>query len=387
MSTATLTIAQSSQAENDVELQPTQLLAGKDGPTLASFSAGENDLPESAVEAQLSGAEYRAEEFNEYWKLYLSYFFRYFPLSLQLVYGPRHASCSGCQLTSVPPTNYISSAWGDRLFEFACPIFIIDVYQTTLLPSSVYGFCTTGAAILFSDAVGKRIDRTSRLRGTYSSENVASSPDLSSKTQKSDHTRPRSNPCREDHRHPELRRVLGTVDGPLSRQPDNVSDLRVVSDVVFAIVVALGCVYKLATVSVNIAISRDWVVIIADGKSDVLTSTIKHDDAPRRPPVQAPGIFLRGPPHLGDVAVYVVGAWNVLSLVLEYVLIYRVYMVIPILARHKAGEAQAQAREMQAREERKRITERIVGAFVQKWRDWLTYCNHPVFFGMLMACE
>src|SRR5262249_20790412 len=47
---------------------------------------------------------------------------------------------------------------------------------------------------------------------------------------------------------------------------------KVISDIVFAIIVILGCIYKLASVGVNIAISRDWVVVIADGRPNILTS-------------------------------------------------------------------------------------------------------------------
>lgn len=54
--------------------------------------------------------------------------------------------------------------------------------------------------------------------------------------------------------------------------PNQSATNKVIADVVFAVIVVMGCAYKLATVGVTIAVSRDWVVIIADGKSEILTS-------------------------------------------------------------------------------------------------------------------
>jgi solute carrier family 40 (iron-regulated transporter), member 1 len=39
----------------------------------------------------------------------------------------------------------------------------------------------------------------------------------------------------------------------------------------FAVIVLCGCVLKLATVGISVAVERDWVTVIADGNSDHLT--------------------------------------------------------------------------------------------------------------------
>jgi len=41
----------------------------------------------------------------------------------------------------------------------------MEIFKTTLLPMSLYGFSTTVAGILFSTTVGSLVDSTPRLSG------------------------------------------------------------------------------------------------------------------------------------------------------------------------------------------------------------------------------
>jgi len=59
--------------------------------------------------------------------------------------------------------QHLSSTWGDRCSEFAFYLFLITLFKNTLLPASLFGFFTTGAAILFSGTVGSLVDSHSRL--------------------------------------------------------------------------------------------------------------------------------------------------------------------------------------------------------------------------------
>lgn len=76
MSTTTLTVTHPPQFdtndENAIELVSSNV--AHDKATVFAVVDG-NDATENGAEAR----EYQAEEFKEYWKLYLSYFFRYAP--------------------------------------------------------------------------------------------------------------------------------------------------------------------------------------------------------------------------------------------------------------------------------------------------------------------
>ncbi|GJJ71205.1 solute carrier family 40 (iron-regulated transporter), member 1 [Entomortierella parvispora] len=56
----------------------------------------------------------------------------------------------------------------ERLYEFASYFFLMEIFKTTLLPMSLYGFSTTVAGILFSTTVGSLVDSTPRLSAVQS---------------------------------------------------------------------------------------------------------------------------------------------------------------------------------------------------------------------------
>ncbi|KAG0327166.1 hypothetical protein BGZ99_008256 [Dissophora globulifera] len=65
-------------------------------------------------------------------------------------------------------TRY-GNTFDERTYEFASFFFIMEIFKTTLLPMSIYGFSTTVAGILFSTTVGSLVDSTPRLPGNQSS--------------------------------------------------------------------------------------------------------------------------------------------------------------------------------------------------------------------------
>ena len=55
--------------------------------------------------------------------------------------------------------QHASSSWGARGWEFTAFLFLITIFPQTLLPASVFGFITTGAAIVGSGFIGGMVDR------------------------------------------------------------------------------------------------------------------------------------------------------------------------------------------------------------------------------------
>ena len=73
--------------------------------------------------------------------------------------------------TLVPPTiarrlyvSHFLSTWNSRLFEFGSVLFLAAIYPGTLMPVSIYALVRAAAAIVFSPAIGRIIDRADRLR-------------------------------------------------------------------------------------------------------------------------------------------------------------------------------------------------------------------------------
>ncbi|KAG9321976.1 hypothetical protein KVV02_008301 [Mortierella alpina] len=56
----------------------------------------------------------------------------------------------------------------ERIYEFASYFFIMEIFKTTLLPMSIFGFSTTVAGIMFSTTVGSLVDSTPRLAAVQS---------------------------------------------------------------------------------------------------------------------------------------------------------------------------------------------------------------------------
>lgn len=151
-----------------------------------------------------------------------------------------------------------SSSFGFRAAEFAYPLYFVILFTNTLLPASLYGFITTGSAILFSGSIGSLADRfnTHRLhivRAFILVQKLLVSASYA------------------------LFLVLFSVDtlrqGALNggRGRDEGAPRR--SDVwsIFAAITLLGSLLILSNIGVSVSVERDWVTSIADGSSRRLT--------------------------------------------------------------------------------------------------------------------
>ncbi|KZO98874.1 polyketide synthase, partial [Calocera viscosa TUFC12733] len=144
---------------------------------------------------------------------------------------------------------YLPSSWSDRTLEFAVPLYLVSLFPGTLFPSSLFGFLTTGTAIFFSNSVGNYVDRTPRLRAVRAFilgqklSNLAAYALLLVL----------------------FERLQGQASAGLGRGGD--AGVRAL----FVLVCLLGCVLRLATVGMNVAIERDWVTTISTGSPASLT--------------------------------------------------------------------------------------------------------------------
>lgn len=136
--------------------------------------------------------------------------------------------------------SHFISTWNSRGFEFGAVLFLATIYPGTLLPTSTYALIRALAAITFSPAVGRYIDRGDRLqvvRFSVLGQRLAVASSCAAFF------------C-----------LLLLRNDPL----------QVVSVALFTSVILLACIEKLCTIMNTIAVERDWVVVIADGDEGLL---------------------------------------------------------------------------------------------------------------------
>lgn len=192
-------------------------------------------------------------------------------------------------------TSHFLTCWTDRVYEFACFLLIAEVFKTSLLLASVYGFATTIAAILFSNYVGRLADVTPRLAFVRMTMFVQKGSIILS--------------C-----------ILFYVIFEFNRQ------------VIFLYsgVVMCGCFLKLAFVANNIAIEKDWVMVITEGDTEDMLTVMKRIDlfCKTMAPIMMGTLMILG----SSVGVIIIGLWNTLSLIVEYQLVHQTYKAYPKLA-------------------------------------------------------
>lgn len=140
----------------------------------------------------------------------------------------------------------------DRSAEFAVYLFLISLFPTTLLPSSLYGFFTTGCALVFSGPVGGLVDTRRRLRvvrATIAVQKVSVAIAYSALLVLFLHLRSQAAEAGSD---------IGSGSFPLVW-------------FLFSVIVAAGSALKLGTVCLSVAIERDWVTTISAGSGARLT--------------------------------------------------------------------------------------------------------------------
>jgi iron-regulated transporter 1 len=135
-------------------------------------------------------------------------------------------------------TSYFFAAWGDRMWEFASVVFLLDLFPNTLLPSSLLGFIETAAAIICSTSIGIFIDRTNRLTVIRTSV-VAQNGSI----------------C-----------VAGVIFFVALSNSSQWSSIIMWS--IFSSLCLCACFAKWASSMNKISIHKDWIVVLANGDFD-----------------------------------------------------------------------------------------------------------------------
>lgn len=261
-------------------------------------------------------------------------------------------------LTQTTRRLYVShflSTCNSRVFEFGSVLYLASIFPGTLLPMSVYAMVRGVSAIMLSSLLGQYIDREDRLKVVRLSIvlqrlAVAASCLIFFLLQR-------------------------------ARQADQ--GLR---SGLLALLVALACVEKLASIMNLVSVERDWVVVVA--KDDV-TALRSMNSQMRRIDLVCK---LFGPFFIGvvdgistETAILANLAMNCISVMIEYFSIAKVYHQVPELQRPKTTPSLTPELEHSPERGRALPWTSVARAVKMAGRDMVLYLRHPALMAS-MAC-
>ncbi|GAA5885225.1 hypothetical protein JCM16303_005963 [Sporobolomyces ruberrimus] len=262
--------------------------------------------------------------------------------------------------------QHSSSTWGQRCFEFASYLFLIHLYPRTTLEPSIFGFFTTGAAIVFSGTVGSFVDRFPRLRFVRATIVVQKATVGAAYV---------------------LFLISFIEIGPQE------GERKRLLDGFFAIITILSALLNLATIGISVAVERDWVTRIAQGDSALLTKLntyLRRIDLLSKLVAPLFVSLLTTAASYTFAAAFLLG-FALVSLCFEFIWIEIVYKRLPILAdstklqpeQVQSSPTEASFRDRSLLANVTILLERLKVRIVSELRDWVIFIKAPVFFSCL----
>ncbi|XP_069502699.1 ferroportin-like [Ambystoma mexicanum] len=218
--------------------------------------------------------------------------------AINYLMGPRFLVYVSCAL----------SIWGDRMWHFAISVFLIELYGHNLLLTAVSGLVVAGSVLVFGPLIGDWIDRKPRNTVAHVSLFIQNSSVTAC--------------CI----------VLMLVFSYKSEIEQIWQGWLTVF--CYGVVIILANMANLASTALTITIQKDWIVVITGenrGHLAGMNATVRRMD-------QVINIF--APLSVGQVMTWasnVIGCgfilgWNVISLLVEFIFLARVYQMVPQLA-------------------------------------------------------
>ena len=213
--------------------------------------------------------------------------------------------------------SHFLSTWNSRGFEFGAVLFLATIYPGTLLPLSIYALIRAASAIVLSPLLGRYIDHGERLQVVRISILGQRAAVIFS--------------------------CLGFLHLLAIRDLSKPHHL-----IIFSALVILACMEKLCSIMNTVAIERDWVVVIGGCDEIVLqnlNSQMRRIDLISK--LISPLVIALVDGFSTSIAVWSTLGLNAASAATEYVLIARVFTLVPALGAmgHRAmDESQAMER-------------------------------------------
>ncbi|XP_056093695.1 solute carrier family 40 member 1 [Rhinichthys klamathensis goyatoka] len=278
------------------------------------------------------------------------------------------------------------STWGDRMWNFAVAVFLVELYGNSLLLTAVYGLVVAGSVLLLGAIIGDWVDKNPRLKVAQTSLVVQNSAVI-------------------------LCGILLMVVFQYKEQLSNMYDGWLLTSC-YIMVISIANIANLASTAMSITIQRDWVVVVAgDDRSNLadMNATVRIIDQLTNilAPMLVGQIMSFGSHFIGCGFI---SGWNLFSMCLEYFLLWKVYQKTPALAL-KSGQKNTDDQELKHLNIQKEIgnTESPVEGSqlmnetvevkkkpsccyqmtepIRTFKDgWVAYYNQSIFFaGMSLA--
>ncbi|XP_012697770.1 solute carrier family 40 member 1 [Clupea harengus] len=281
------------------------------------------------------------------------------------------------------------STWGDRMWNFAVAIFLVELYGNSLLLTAVYGLVVAGSVLLLGAIIGDWVDKNPRLKVAQTSLVIQNSAVI-------------------------LCGILLMVVFQFKEQLTELYNGWLLTTC-YIMVISIANIANLASTATSIAIQRDWVVVVAGedrNKLADMNATVRIIDQLTNilAPMLVGQIMAFGSHFIGCGFI---SGWNLCSMCLEYCLLWKVYQKTPALA-IKSGqkETDQEMKQLNSQKEMenglspaegsqlmkeaavvKTETEKPAGCCYQMaeplrtFRDgWVAYYNQSIFFaGMALA--
>ncbi|XP_077393139.1 solute carrier family 40 member 1 [Festucalex cinctus] len=213
------------------------------------------------------------------------------------------------------------STWGDRMWNFAVAVFLVELYSNSLLLTAVYGLVLAGSVLLLGAIIGDWVDRNPRLK-------VAQTSLIA------------QNACVM---------VCGIILMVVFRFKEQLMEVYNgwLLTACYVLVISIANMANLASTAMSITIQRDWVVVVAGQDSSKLAdmnATVRIIDQLTNilAPMLVGQIMAFGSHFIGCGFI---SGWNLFSMFMEYMLLWKVYQKTPALA-VKAGQKERREHEL-----------------------------------------
>ncbi|CAK7306888.1 Solute carrier family 40 protein member 1 [Vulpes lagopus] len=226
----------------------------------------------------------------------------------------RPGGCCGSlanYLTSAKFLLYLGhslSTWGDRMWHFAVSVFLVELYGNSLLLTAVYGLVVAGSVLVLGAIIGDWVDKNARLKVAQTSLVVQNVSVI----------------------------LCGIILMMVFLHKNELLTMYHgwVLTFCYILIITIADVANLASTATAITIQRDWIVVVAGGDRSKLAdmnATIRRID-------QLTNIL--APMAVGQIMTFgsaVIGCgfisgWNLVSMCVEYFLLWKVYQKTPALA-------------------------------------------------------
>eukprot|EP00053_Salpingoeca_punica_P015096 m.138064 g.138064 ORF g.138064 m.138064 type:complete len:639 (+) comp16624_c0_seq1:173-2089(+) len=203
--------------------------------------------------------------------------------------------------------SHLLSSWGDRMWQFAVSLFMINIWPSSLLMTAVYGLTSGLLTVLCGPIVGDYVDRAPRLRIMRLSLAIQNTTI-----------------------------VLSVILILILLHNEDVHDGKFWFLVV--LIIALGSISELASLAGTLSVEKDWVVVITNNNEELLAHTnsvLRRIDLACK--ILAPILVGLTMTFAGTVAgAILIGVWNIASAPPEYILLNWVYRSYPELHHREA---------------------------------------------------